>query len=59
MIAFYIIMGLLFTYLAINSGDQIWSFRTLLPTAIATFDFGVAIRLITIRFFTKQDNTKK
>lgn len=49
MIIFYLIMGILFTYLAINSGADMWSFRTLLPTAIAVLDFGIAIRMIRIQ----------
>ncbi|MBD1383152.1 YdiK family protein [Metabacillus arenae] len=46
---FYLVMGILFTYLAINSADGgIWSFPTILLMVIATFDFVVAIRMFSI-----------
>lgn len=47
---FYLIMGLLFTYLAINSAENgILSFPTIILMLIATFDIGVAIRMFTLR----------
>ncbi|WP_188207160.1 YdiK family protein [Alkalibacillus aidingensis] len=43
----YILMGILFMYLAIQSADEtIWNFATIIFALIATFDFGVAIRLV-------------
>lgn len=42
----YSIMGILFTYIAINSArETIWNFSTILIMLVATFDFGVAIRM--------------
>jgi hypothetical protein len=42
----YLIMGVLFTYLAIGSAQEtIWNFSTILLVLVATFDFGVAIRM--------------
>lgn len=45
----YITMGTLFTYLAIQSAQEtIWNFATILFMIIATFDFGVAIRMFAL-----------
>jgi hypothetical protein len=45
----YTLMGVLFTYLAIQSvEDTIWNFGTILLIAVATFDFGVAIRMFSL-----------
>ena len=42
----YLIMGVLFTYLAIGSAQEtVWNFSTILLVLVATFDFGVAIRM--------------
>jgi len=42
----YFVMGVLFTILAIGSvEDTIWNFSTVLLMLVATFDFGVSIRL--------------
>ncbi|MBD8070703.1 YdiK family protein [Bacillus sp. PS06] len=42
----YLLMGLLFTYLAIGSVEEsIWNFPTIILILFATFDFGVAIRM--------------
>lgn len=44
---FYFLMGALFTYLAIESAhDTIWNFSTIALMAMATLDFGMALRLI-------------
>lgn len=57
---FYLTMGLLFTYLAINSAENgILSFPTIVLMLIATFDIGVAIRMFTFSIKTKKGNTKK
>jgi len=51
----YIMLGILFTYLAINSGDDtIWGIRTLLPALIATFDFGIGIRFLRFHFYIRK-----
>jgi hypothetical protein len=56
---FYIMLGFLFTYLAINSGDDtLWSIRTILPALIATFDFGIGLRLLRIHFHIKKKHGK-
>ena len=59
MIIFYLLMGSLFTYLAINSGESVLSFWTLLPAVVATYDFAMAIRLMRIKAFIKKNNDKK
>jgi len=42
----YFVMGVLFTVLAIGSVEEtIWNFSTVLLMLVATFDFGVSIRL--------------
>ena len=55
----YILMGILFTYLAIDSVEETpWNFVTILFAAIATLDFGVGIRSLRIHFQLK-NNSKK
>lgn len=57
---FYVLLGSLFTYLAINNdGQGIWTFRTLLPAAIAAFDFGMAIKFFRMHFRLKNENENK
>ncbi|MDG4658331.1 YdiK family protein [Ectobacillus antri] len=47
MATLYFILGSIFTYLAVTSvQDTIWNFYTLLLVAMATFDFGLALRLV-------------
>ncbi|MFC4324322.1 YdiK family protein [Litchfieldia salsa] len=42
----YLLMGLLFTYLAIGSVEEtVWNFTTIIFVLVATFDFGVSIRM--------------
>jgi hypothetical protein len=42
----YLLMGLLFTYLAIGSVEEtVWNLSTVILMLVATFDFGVAIRM--------------
>lgn len=56
---FYILLGCLFAYLAINSGDDnIWGIRTLLPALIATYDFGIGIRLLRVSFYMRKNQDK-
>ncbi|WP_375781777.1 YdiK family protein [Parageobacillus toebii] len=44
-------MGILFTYLSIQSADEtIWNFFTIVLAIIATLDFGTAIRLLVLYF---------
>ncbi|ANB57063.1 hypothetical protein GFC29_3074 [Anoxybacillus sp. B7M1] len=46
---FYFLMGALFTYLAIQSArGGIWNFSTVALMVLATLDFGVFLRLITL-----------
>jgi hypothetical protein len=53
-------MGLLFTYLAINSAENgVLSFPTIVLMLIATFDIGVAIRMFTFSIKMKKIKTKK
>lgn len=57
---FYLTMGLLFTYLAINSAENgVFSFPTIVLMLIATFDIGVAIRVFTLSKKIKKMNAKK
>ena len=51
---FYLAMGILFTYLAVNSSENgLWSFPTILLMLIATFDLGVAFRMFTLSYKVK------
>lgn len=60
MAVFYLIMGLLFTYLAINSAKEgIFTFPTILLMLIATFDIGVSIRMFRLSRKIKKMNKKK
>ncbi|WP_027410636.1 YdiK family protein [Anoxybacteroides tepidamans] len=46
---FYFLMGSLFTYLAIESAHEtIWNFSTVALMVMATLDFGVFLRLLTL-----------
>ncbi|MGM8213853.1 YdiK family protein [Virgibacillus sp. W0430] len=52
----YLLMGVLFTYIAIQSAQNTgWSFTTILLTLIATLDFGVGIRLMKMYLFPKRN----
>ncbi|MBU7595978.1 MULTISPECIES: YdiK family protein [Bacillaceae] len=60
MAVFYLIMGLLFIYLAINSAKEgIFTFPTILLMLIATFDIGVSIRMFRLSRKIKKMNIKK
>lgn len=57
---FYLTMGLLFTYLAINSAAKgLFTFPTILLMLIATFDLGVAIRMFSLSAKVKKKSEKK
>jgi VanZ family protein len=50
----YFLMGVLFTYLSIQSAkDTIWNFFTIVLAMLATLDFGAAIRLFAFHFRNK------
>ncbi|MEK5440405.1 MULTISPECIES: YdiK family protein [unclassified Fredinandcohnia] len=57
----YTLMGILFTYIAINSATEtVWNFSTILLALVATFDFGVAIRMFVLHSKIKKiSKTKK
>jgi len=57
----YTLMGILFTYIAINSATEtVWNFSTILLALVATFDFGVAIRMFVLHIKIKKiSKTKK
>lgn len=56
----YFVMGILFTYVATQTvTDTIWNFSTIIPAVIATFEFGVAIRLMLIHIRVKRKNKKE
>ncbi|MFT4416889.1 YdiK family protein [Fredinandcohnia humi] len=55
----YTLMGILFTYIAIGSATEtVWNFSTILLALVATFDFGVAIRMFSLHSKIKK-MTKK
>ena len=54
----YFLMGAVFTYIAVQSANEtIWNFTTIILAVVATFDFAVAIRLVSLHFRVK--NSKK
>lgn len=54
---FYFLMGIVFTYLAVNSvTDTIWNFTTVVLALIATLDFGVGIRFLNAHLKTKKQS---
>lgn len=54
MATLYLILGAIFTYLAITSVETtIWNIYTLLLIFMATFDFGLALRLIILKWKTR------
>ncbi|MRX72768.1 DUF4305 domain-containing protein [Bacillus lacus] len=56
---FYFAMGILFTYLAVRTGQNgLWSLPTILLLLVATFDFGVAIRMFALSRKTKSTQNK-
>ncbi|MEH7381973.1 YdiK family protein [Bacillus sp. JJ1533] len=56
----YALMGILFTYIAINSAKEtVWNFSTILLAVVATFDFGVAIRMFALHFKIKKVTKEK
>ncbi|MFD2638026.1 YdiK family protein [Piscibacillus salipiscarius] len=56
----YFLMGLAFVYLALQyADDTIWNFATIIFTIVATFDIGVAIRILTRYFIYKRLNKKE
>ncbi|MFC0274530.1 YdiK family protein [Metabacillus herbersteinensis] len=57
---FYLTMGLLFTYLAINSSAKgLFTFPTILLMLIATFDLGVAFRMFSLSAKNKKNKELK
>lgn len=56
----YFIMGILFTYFAIqNNQESGWNILTFIFAAIATLDFGVVIRFINDNYFSNKGDEKK
>ncbi|MFD1363434.1 YdiK family protein [Lentibacillus salinarum] len=56
----YFLLGILFTYVAIQSAEEtIWNFLTILLAFFATLDFGVSIRMFNIHFKIKKQKKKK
>lgn len=48
---FYFTMGVLFTYLAIQSAkDGLWSIPTFILMVLATFDFAVSLRMFAFSY---------
>ncbi|MEH7384543.1 YdiK family protein [Bacillus sp. JJ1521] len=58
---FYTLLGAFFTYIAITNATQsVWNFSTVLLALIATFDFGMAIRMFVLHSKIKKvTNAKK
>jgi hypothetical protein len=60
MASLYFGMGILFTYIAIQSAeDTIWNFMTLLLAFFATLDFAVTVRLVGLHLKLKKAKNKK
>ncbi|MFD1851567.1 YdiK family protein [Oceanobacillus bengalensis] len=52
---FYLLLGMMFIFIAIQTVEgTVWNFTTILIALIATFDIGIAIRLIMIHFRMKK-----
>lgn len=57
---FYFLMGILFTYMAIQSvEDTVWNVITILLALVATLDFGVGIRFMRLHFKMKKEQNHK
>lgn len=58
---FYIILGILFTYIAIQyiEREQSWGIFTYFLIILATFDIGSGLRLIALHFRMKHGQQKK
>jgi len=55
----YFLMGIFFTYLAIDSvTDSSWNLITFVLAVIATLDFGVGIRALRVYFKLKRNHKK-
>ncbi|WP_163970906.1 YdiK family protein [Oceanobacillus halotolerans] len=51
----YLLMGVLFVYIAIQSvEDTIWNITTMVFAVVASLDFGVGIRLMSLHFRLKK-----
>ncbi|MFD1038955.1 YdiK family protein [Virgibacillus byunsanensis] len=56
----YFLLGILFTYIAVQSAEEtIWNFTTIIFALFATLDFGVGLRMFTIHIRLKKNNNKK
>ena len=57
---FYLVMGLLFIYLAITTASEgLFTFPTIILMLMATIDIGVAIRLFLFTRKLKKESQKK
>ncbi|UFT99840.1 YdiK family protein [Radiobacillus kanasensis] len=55
----YFVIGILFTYLAINTvEDTVWNFTTILLLLFATTDFVISIRLVMLHLAIKKAKKK-
>ncbi|WP_188455056.1 YdiK family protein [Virgibacillus oceani] len=56
----YFAMGILFIFIAVRTTNgSVWNFSTIVLAVIATLDFGVAIRLLSIHYRLKNKNKKE
>lgn len=56
---FFLLLGFMFIFIAIQTvEDTVWNFTTILIATIATFDIGIAIRIIMVHFRLKKANKK-
>ncbi|WP_099157742.1 YdiK family protein [Virgibacillus ndiopensis] len=56
----YFAMGILFIFIAVRTTeDTVWNFSTIVLAVIATLDFGVAIRLMSVHYRLKNKNKKE
>jgi NADH:ubiquinone oxidoreductase subunit K len=55
MAVIYLIMAVLFIFLAINNvGETVWNLTTIIMASIATLDIAVALRLLATHFKMKK-----
>ncbi|MFD3449955.1 YdiK family protein [Microbacteriaceae bacterium 4G12] len=61
MASLYFLLGCIFTYLAVTSVvTTVWNFYTMLLIVMATFDFGLALRLVFVNIkLRKKTDSKK
>ncbi|MBP1971664.1 hypothetical protein J2Z83_003816 [Virgibacillus natechei] len=55
----YFIMGILFVYVGIQFAEEtIWNVTTIVLAAVATLDFGIGIRMMSMHLRSKKNKKK-